>query len=640
MKYLLTYTLFFIAICTFSQKNADPTDDDIAKAKALKLVYPDNDVVLIKSSDHITFNLSKHNNKIAVNHLVNEELINISARADIQQYIFYDGESKVNTFNFKYRNKKTAYFQINDESYTSDDLFHNDVRVKHAHIDFPVLGYKYFFESEKHYKDIKYFTSLYFTNDYPTLNKEIKLIVPSWLTLELKEMNFEGYDIIKSEKVDEKQQTTIITYKVTNLPARWDEKRSPGPSHIYPHILVLAKSFTKDGETKALFNETKDLYQWYKSLVDDMNDDTTSLKAKVEELTANAATDDEKIKNIFYWVQDNIRYIAFEDGIAGFKPDESQNVYKKRYGDCKGMANLTKQMLQLAGFDARLTWIGTKRIAYDYSTPSLSVDNHMICTLFKDGKQIFLDGTEKFSAYGEYAERIQGKQALIEDGDAFILAKVPSASFDTNQETYTFNATISNDALEGTASRSYTGESRASFLYYYNTLKNDKKKEALTYYLNNDDSNVLVTNVTTSDLENREGKLAISYDLKHENTVSSFDDEIYVDLDYSKEFNRFEFNDRQTDYLFAHKRHFTSIINLKIPDGYRINETPQPITVDTKNYTLQVSFEMKEQSLHYQKTFILKNAIIETSDFKEWNEAIKALQNIYQEQIILTKKAS
>jgi hypothetical protein len=31
----------------------------------------------------------------------------------------------------------------------------------------------------------------------------------------------------------------------------------------------------------------------------------------------------DKVKAIFYWVQNNIRYIAFEDGIAGFLPDKS-----------------------------------------------------------------------------------------------------------------------------------------------------------------------------------------------------------------------------------------------------------------------------------------------------------------------------
>src|SRR5690606_29442469 len=110
-------------------------------------------------------------------------------------------------------------------------------------------------------------------------------------------------------------------------------------------------------------------------------------KADVLKLTESAKTSEEKIKSIYYWVQDNIKYIAFEDGISGFRPDAAQNVLVNRYGDCKGMANLTKEMLKVAGFDARLAWIGTNRIPYTYELPSLAVDNHMICVVYAEGRE-------------------------------------------------------------------------------------------------------------------------------------------------------------------------------------------------------------------------------------------------------------
>lgn len=94
--------------------------------------------------------------------------------------------------------------------------------------------------------------------------------------------------------------------------------------------------------------------------------------------------------------------------------DLNQTVHKtffsKKYGDCKGMAILLKTMLVEAGYDARLVWIGTDHISYDYSTPSLSVDNHMITAIMVDGKPIFIDGTEKFNSYGTFATRIQANK--------------------------------------------------------------------------------------------------------------------------------------------------------------------------------------------------------------------------------------
>jgi hypothetical protein len=636
MKKLTLLFLFVTTLCV-AQKNSDPTPEEINQAKTLKIQYPNDDLVLLESKDFVTFDIDKVKNQVTVKHQLNEEMLNISSRTDIHKHIFYDGQSKIDGFALKYRNKKSAYFNIKDESYTIDEFFFNDVRVKYASVDFPVQGYKYYFEATKNIFDVKYFTSLYFTDEYPTSMKEITLVVPKWLNVEIKEINFEGFNISKTIVFDAEKNADVITYSASDLAAGYKEEKSPGPSYIYPHLLVLAKSYTNNGESYTLFNETKDLYKWYKSLVDSMNDDRSSIKEKVAELTANAKTDEEKIKNIYYWIQDNIRYIAFEDGIAGFKPDESQNVFKKRYGDCKGMANLTKQMLLEAGFDARLTWLGTKRIAYDYSIPSLSVDNHMICTVFNDGKKIFLDGTEKFNPYGEYAERIQGKQVMIEDGDSFILDAIPTVTPEINKATHVFNAKINNNALEGDVSLTYTGESRATFLYVFNNLRSEMKNEALEYYLNRADRNMLVNSIKTSNLENRDDQLSINYLLKQDNAVSSFDDEIYINLDYYKEYGKSLFNDRNTDYEFDHKEYLSTEINLQLPEGYKVAELPKGIDVNTKNYKIFVDFELTDNMLHYKKVFVMKDAVVKKSNFKEWNETIKALQSIYNQQIILVK---
>ena len=229
-------------------------------------------------------------------------------------------------------------------------------------------------------------------------------------------MNFDGSGIKLNKSFDSKRNADIYEYTATKIPEIAREESAPGKSHIYPHLLILAKSFSNQGKEITLFKSVEDLYSWYHSLTELMKNDSEGLKGKVIELTQGKTSDLEKVKAIYYWVQDNIRYIAFEDGLAGFKPDECQFVYEKRYGDCKGMANLTKEMLLLAGFDARLTWIGTDRIAYDYSTPNLAVDNHMICTLILNGKEYFLDPTDKYSSFDDYAERLQNRQVLIENG--------------------------------------------------------------------------------------------------------------------------------------------------------------------------------------------------------------------------------
>jgi len=149
--------------------------------------------------------------------------------------------------------------------------------------------------------------------------------------------------------------------------------------------------------------------------------------------------------------KDNIKYIAFEDGIAGFKPEDAHTVLYNRYGDCKGMSNLLKEMLEIAGFDARLTWVGTRRIPYDYSIPSLAVDNHMVCSVMLADTSLVLDATEPFQHIDYVGERLQGRQVLIEDGSSYIIKKLAVENININlvEEQIDFEIDLENDLLMG-----------------------------------------------------------------------------------------------------------------------------------------------------------------------------------------------
>ena len=628
-KRILFFTItILISTAVYSQKN----EIELLKPEKLREQFPDQKAVIVESTIKLTFGYDKTENKVTVTKEMTETFMDID-RVDMAKYVFYDGESKIEKFKI---NKSNHLHFANDEAYTSDGLFHNDIRVKWAKLNFTKIGDTNTTYIRKKFHDIKYLTSLYFTASYPTIKKTIQIDVPDWLDIEFKEFNFDSYDIVK--KITDIKNGKTHTYIIKNVHANYDEPRSPGPTYIYPHLLLLPKSHTKTKNKEIIFENTQDLYNWYKSLVDDLKNTDRPYKNRVNELIKDAGSDEEKAKRIFYWVQDNIRYIAFEDGIAGFKPDEAANVFNKKYGDCKGMANLTKEMLEEAGLDARLTWIGTNRIAYDYSTPSLAVDNHMICTYIKDGVYIYLDATEDYNAYGEYANRIQGKQVLIENEKDFILKKVPTVKSDFNKEIINYNYTLEGNKLIGTASKKFTGETRTYILQYLNTIKNDKKEDFLKAYLNNENSNISVSNIATSDLDNREISIDISYDISVKNRVSSFDGITYIDLDIDKELKGFAFKDRNTDYNFKQKKHLISTTTLKLSDEYKIMSIPKNISLKNDNYDLSIIFSQENNTITYKKVFAIKNAKISVSDLDQWNEFIKKLNVIYNEQIIITKK--
>lgn len=232
----------FISFSVFGQKNIDPTPADIDLAKSIRSKYEKSDVAILESTENITFGYNKSTSNVTVDLSVDELLMNINHRADIFKYEFYDSSSKIENFTIKYRNDKLAYFAVQDEFYKDKDLFYNDARVKHVKIDFPVQGYTYNYHIDKKFEDVKYFTSIYFNDEFPVIKKKIKVTIPKWLNLELKEMNFQGHSIVKTQTTDAKKNTTTIVYEFNDIPALISEENSPGRSYLYPHLLVDRKS--------------------------------------------------------------------------------------------------------------------------------------------------------------------------------------------------------------------------------------------------------------------------------------------------------------------------------------------------------------------------------------------------------------
>jgi hypothetical protein len=372
-----------------------------------------------------------------------------------------------------------------------------------------------------------------------------------------------------------------------------------------------------------------------------MDNKPNVFQQKVDELTADAKTDEEKVSNIFYWVQDNTRYIAYEDGIMGFKPANADDVYTKRFGDCKGMANLTCSMLKAAGYDARLSWIGTKSIPYTYNTPSLAIDNHMITTLFLDGKTYFLDATEKGVALGEYAYRIQGQDVLIENGDSYILDTVPEFDDTYNLKKTVYNFKLKEDMLIGDAIEEFHGEERVRL---YGSLGNISKSELfkrVNNYVANYDKNNGISDLHISNYSDRTKPINFEYNISVKNRITELENERYLNLDLDKNFTSYiTEKDRNLGFDFHQKVHNYYEVNLEIPSNYVVDYMPEPIIIDNDEFSLKVNYVFDEASstIKYSKTIIIKNGIVSPSYFDEWNKTIKKLKEVYNDQLVLIVK--
>ena len=643
MKKTLLLTLATFLFFSSGSK-AQVSDDDEATAYRLKRKYPDERSAVISDIEEYDFAVGKGDgNGPVVTALMNQKVQFISLReATMVQYgEFYDKFSAITKIKQYYKSGNsfinyTARNKPLDKSATSGDIFYDDSRVKFFNIMIPKMGMGAMVEVEKEFKDAKYLTRVLFHSNYATSEKIIRFKVPAGIQLDLREMNFAGYSITKSTETEGKK--TVYTFKMKDLPKLSNEENALPVGYTFPHIIVLVKSYEVDGKQEKGFESAADLYKWYQYLYAKADNKTATLKPKVDELVRGKANDMEKTKTIFYWVQDNIRYIAFEDGYAGFVPQTAQDVFKNKYGDCKGMANLVTEMLKLAGLDAHMTWIGTKHLPYTYAIPSLCVDNHCISTVFIGGKYYFLDATEKYVPMGEYAYRIQGKEALVGKGNEHQIIKVPVADINQNKILTQASFTLNDNILKGHLKITYTGEERTSFHQYFQELPTDRKKEVLQKMLEFGNDNLDATNVKTSDLTNREIPLVIEGDIDLSNNIIRDDKEVYAGIDF--------FPRKLSDFMPDDKRvnpyEFNSIytaedeIELSVP-GYKIKDLPEVFNQQTDDYGFAGSYAQQGNKIVLKKALSIKTGTVKKADFNNWKDFLKKLKD-FNNNIVTVEK--
>jgi len=640
-KNVATVAALCICATAYSQ-----TDDDFYAAGDMRRKFPDERYAASEVFEEYRFDKGKGLDGLPVATVegnTRNVFVALKDLAYFQFYQFYNKFVSLKNFNYYYRNSKEQFKKASikplDKAATDDGIFLDDNRVKFYNVSLQEFGEAVKFEFNEMYADSKYFTRLYFNAPYPIKDHQIKLIVPQWMEIEVKEINFEGYKIQKQKTTEGKNN--VFTYSLQNAEPFKSEPNAPGYAYTFPHIIVWVKNWTDGTVANKGFQNVGDLYNWYNYLYKKAQNNTETLKPLVTQLTNGKTLPEDKAKAIYYWVQDNIRYIAFEDGYAGFIPETAQDVLKNKYSDCKGMANLMTEMLKLAGLDAHLTWIGTRHIPYKHGeVNALCIDNHCISTVYIKGKAYFLDGTEKYIPFGENAYRIQSKTALIEKGIVHDLLTVPPADKAANKQFTKATLSLIGNTLKGKVKVTMTGEERTSFHQYYQTIPSDRQKEFVKDFLSLGNDNLDVKTPVTSNLKNRDIPVVLDGDIDLSNQVTAVGKELFASIDFfPKSLQRFTPKPgRQSDFDFNNVYTFEDEIELTVPASMKFVDIPDPLKIETPDFGFDGAYTVTANKIVLKKKLSIPTGRIRKKDFAAWGDFLTKLRNFNRNLVSISPK--
>ena len=448
--------------------------------------------------------------------------------------------------------------------------------------------------------------------------------------------------LIKFRKF-EKGGFQYYEWSATDLAPTRSEDNSPSIRYFAPHVICYVKSYeTKNGKVNIL-SDLGDLYRWYYNFVPDLNaEPSQELKTVVDAIVKKSKSEVETVRSVFYWVQNNIQYVAFEEGMRGLIPHTGSYVCEKRYGDCKDMANLIVSMLKMANIKAYHTWIGTRDLPYKYSVvPTPLVDNHMIAT-YIDSQQryYFLDATSDHTAFGLPSSMIQGKEALIGfDKNKYEVKLVPEMSKETNTMNDSISIHLDGNQIAGKGKTSLVGYAKVFGGYELDRAEKDDVKRYVTRLIGKGSNKFYLDGYGLANLEDRDAPTRIDYTFRIGDYFQKIGDELYINLHLKKDYyNAFIDKTREAPMEISYKYIENDFCEFTIPDGYDVEYLPSSVKVSGDLIGLETAYLRDNNKIIFTKKFYIDRLLVMPGDFERWNTSIKELSEVYKESIILKKK--
>lgn len=217
--------------------------------------------------------------------------------------------------------------------------------------------------------------------------------------------------------------------------------------------------------------------QWAQSLIDPQIKADAALQATARQLAATATTADEKVRAVYAYVQNNIRYIFAHVGHGGYQPHAAADVVKNAYGDCKDQTVLVVTLLRAMGVDAYPALVSTKNNGYFNPDVGMVGFDHMITYIADSGSSTrWLDTTGDHVLFPGVSMQTEGQRALVINGKdaAFTLLPVRSPAQQSAHMDLDFRHLPGNDVevlFEMTLSGMFEQHFRSLWVYDQNHEK-------------------------------------------------------------------------------------------------------------------------------------------------------------------------
>ena len=631
-RLLLSFFVLFSVFC-FSQKreyasllipsSLKENANAVVRDNSIEITIGGVDRMLVKKREVVTVlnKLGKVDARIVEGYDNDTKITNLSA-------IIYDA--------FGNQIKKYKERDFIDVSAVSGGTLYSDSRVKY--VDYTPISYPYtlVFESEYKTSTTGFIPSWFPINGYHISVEKSKFLLknPKGIKWRRKETNFEGFDI------DKISSDTETSYLAKNEKALKYEENSTSYRDMLPKATVALNRFSLKG-ILGNYSNWKEFGFWMNSkLLNGRNSLEESTKIKIKNLVKGVENPIERAKIVYQFMQNKTRYISVQVGIGGWEPIAANQVDKMGYGDCKGLTNYTKSLMDVAGVESYYTIVyADEKRDIDKEFSSIQ-GNHIILNIPNKGNDVWLECTSQTMPFGFLGDFTDDRDVLVVMPEGGVIKRTTRYKDIENFQKTDATVQLRKDgSLTATLKRVSKGLQYDDKQGLISLTEEDliKRYKSNVWSYNN---NLEVNSVA---IENDKDKVVFTEDLsvsiKNYAAINQGEYLFRVNIFNKIGYVPKRYRTRKLPLKISQGYKDIDDLIIKIPDGYSLNNLPETKELSTEFGAYKITFtKVDDATFKYQKSMVIKEGVYPKEAYKLYRSFRRSIAKYENLRIAITKK--
>ena len=568
-------------------------------------------------------------------------VLNKLGNDDAQISESYDQDTKITDLSAKIYDalgneiKKFRERDFLDVSAVDGGTLYSDSRVKY--IDYTPISYPYtlVFESEYKTETTGFIPGFFPVNGYyvSIQKSSYTLKNPTGIPFRKKEINFKNYKIKTTNSLNE------LTYVLENEKAIKYENAAVSYRDILPRTLVTLDKFY----LKGVYGEYTNWNEFGKWMNDKLlygrNILDESTQTEIKKLVEGIDDPIERAKKVYHFMQNKTRYISVQVGIGGWEPIAANQVDKVGYGDCKGLTNYTKALMDVAGVKSYYTivYADDKR---DIDKEFSSIQgNHIILNIPNKGNDIWLECTSQIMPFGFLGDFTEDRNVLVVTPEGGVIKRTPAYKNEKNLQIT--KATINFDKSGNIkASLKRTSEGiQYDDKFGYETLSEEDLIKHYKSRVWNYNNNLEITDVSIkNDKDSIKFTENLNINITDFATISENEFLFRVNVFNAIDQVPKRYRNRKLPLEIVRGYKDVDEYTIKIPAEYSIENLPEKKELKTEfgSYKMSLS-KLDETTLLYKREIIILAGIHPKEAYKNYRIFRRTTSRLENQRIALSK---